>query len=255
MVPLRTVVATALGLLVIGAASHGRAAGGKVPEVTIGNTRLTLGDVAVGIDAVVAAVDLGPAPAPGASRLLLRAEILAALATQGLVARHPWPSAVRVTRKMKTLGAAELGRITRQALAEQPMPRGVTLAAVRAPARIQVADGWSSVHVELPRPPRRVGRFATTAMVSFLTDGDPVAVVAVPVDLALGPDAARRDQGRGDPVNVRVRRGLVEVTIRGLASAEADVGDMLPVLLRSSGRTLQAQLIEPGLAELVQVAR
>ncbi len=49
-----------------------------------------------------------------------------------------------------------------------------------------------------------------------------------------------------------VRQGLIEVRIGASAGADANIGDMLPVVLRPSGRVLQARLIEPTVALAVE---
>jgi hypothetical protein len=40
-----------------------------------------------------------------------------------------------------------------------------------------------------------------------------------------------------------VSRGLVEVTTPAVTSADADIGDVVQVLLRPSGRALRAELV------------
>ena len=41
-----------------------------------------------------------------------------------------------------------------------------------------------------------------------------------------------------------VRKGLVEVSIAGVAGSDADVGGVLPVVLRPSGRVLRARAVD-----------
>jgi hypothetical protein len=57
---------------------------------------------------------------------------------------------------------------------------------------------------------------------------------------------------RGGALTLVVRRGLVEVTSAAVAGADADIGNILQVTLRPSGRTVRARLVEKDLAELVE---
>ena len=46
----------------------------------------------------------------------------------------------------------------------------------------------------------------------------------------------------GLAITLVIRRGLVEVSSAGTAGADADVGDLVPVVLSPSGRTISARL-------------
>jgi flagella basal body P-ring formation protein FlgA len=104
------------------------------------------------------------------------------------------------------------------------------------------------VSVELARPPRRVGPFSATAYLDLRRGDELIARVPVRVDLTLSAEAATPDLARGAAVTLVVRHGLVEVRASGSATADADVGETLPVMLRPSGRIIRARLIEPALA-------
>ncbi len=66
-------------------------------------------------------------------------------------------------------------------------------------------------------------------------------------------EIANASRGRGSvavlglDVNVgkgeAVRRGLIEVSTQAVTSADGDIGDVVQVLLRPSGRALRAQLV------------
>lgn len=215
-------------------------------RIEVSSPRVRLADVIRRCPAALADVDLGPAPMPGGSRILDRAQIAEALRARGLDAPAHLPEAVRVVRRTEALTPARLEQLTREALTQ--LPRGAELAAVRAPRGIEVPAGWTALRAEIARPPRRTGSLATTAMVTFLDHDTVLARVAVPIELTLGPDAARPDLARGAPVTLLVRQGLVDVRVSAAAGADADVGDTLPVMLRPSGRALRARLLEPDVA-------
>jgi flagella basal body P-ring formation protein FlgA len=96
------------------------------------------------------------------------------------------------------------------------------------------------------------GPFAATAIVTFLGGSDVIARVPVRVDLTLSAEAATPDLAHGTAVTLVVRQGLIEVRIGASAGADANIGDTLPVVLRPSGRVLQARLIEPTVALAVE---
>lgn len=215
--------------------------------------RVLLGDVLPSASPELAAVDLGPSPALGALRVLTRDDLVLAIHDARLEVPARLPRVVRITRRARALGPAELDRLVRSFAVT---PRGVTVAAVRAPRLLSVPDGFDRLRVELPRPPRRSGPFRTTARLDFSQDGETVAQTTVPVELAVSEEAATPDVARSSPLRITVRHGLVEVSVMGMAGSDAFVGDLLPVTLAvGSGRILRARVTGPGEAEVVEAAR
>lgn len=221
----------------LGLASYAHAA--PPVEVAVEGPRVHLAELV----ADATDVDLGPVPSAGGSRIVGRAEILAALKDAGAPPPKKLPDAIRVVRKMAQLAAPEIERAVRDALAAK-MPRGATLAAVQAPRTLSVPQGWTRTVTELPHPPRRSGAFNTTATVSFYRDDEVLARALVPVELSLSSAAATYDVMRGGSVTLVIRRGLVEVTVAASAGADADIGGTLPITLRPSGRVVSARLID-----------
>ena len=75
--------------------------------------------------------------------------------------------------------------------------------------------------------------------------------LSVPLELNLSQEATVYDVTRGSRVTLVIRRGLIEVSSVGTAGADADVGDLVPVILTPSGRTLSARLEDKDHAALV----
>ncbi|HSO36138.1 MAG TPA: flagella basal body P-ring formation protein FlgA, partial [Labilithrix sp.] len=123
------------------------------------------------------------------------------------------------------------------------IPRGVTITAVRAVA-LPVPDGFDKVTVDLPTMPRRAGTVTVTAAVAFVAQGDVVARMTVPVDFAVTAEALVPDVAKGAAITLLVRRGLVEVSIGAVAGADGDLGGILPILLKPSGRVVRARVID-----------
>ncbi len=236
-------LALTIALALLSAPAGGWAAAAAPRDVPVTGTRVHVGDVVPDADGAAAGVDVGPSPTAGGSRIITRAEIAAALGAKQIAAPASLPDAVRVVRKAKRLGAADMDAIVRSALGGRPLGRGVRLTAVRFDRPVDVADGWSRVDVDVPRAPKRVGPFVTTAIASFFAgDADVTARVPVLVELDVSPDGAAYDTARGSAVTLVVSRGAVEVRAAGVTTADADVGDLVPVQLRQSGRVLRARL-------------
>jgi Chaperone for flagella basal body P-ring formation len=213
------------------------------PTVVVTGTRIHLGDLVPGAEPPAAALDLGPSPAAGVSRLVTRADVAAALAGTQVASLAGVPDAVNVVRKARRLAPSEVDAIVRAALGARELGHGVTLASVRADRAFDVADGWTRVAVDVPRAPKKAGTFTTTAIASLFVGDDVIARLPVPVDLAVSSDGATFEVARGATVTLVVRRSFVEVRAPGFAGADADVGDPLPVQLRPSGRVVRARLV------------
>jgi hypothetical protein len=222
-------------------------------DVPVTGTRVHVGDVVPDADVAAALVDIGPSPTAGGSRLVTRAEIVAALGAKQLAAPASLPDAVRIVRKARHLAPADIELLVRSAIAAKPLGRGVTLSAVRAPHPVDVADGWARVDVDVPRAPKHAGPFTTTAIASFYAaESDVTARIPVPVELMVSPDGASFDTARGAAITLVVRRGAVEVRAAAVTMADGDVGDLVPVQLRQSTRVLRSRLTAPDEAIAVE---
>ncbi len=222
----------------------------SIPEVRIATTRVHLTDVLPAITGDAGAFDLGPAPTPGGSRLVTRDDLLRALGEARAPVPAKLPEAIRVIRRMRRLLALEIEQITRTAL-PATMARGTALTALRAPKSIDVADGWDTIVARVPRPPHRVGSFPTTVTLAFLAGAETLAEISFPVDVTVSAAGAGFDLARGGQLTLIVKRGLVEIEAQAFAAADADIGAVLPVTLRPSGRVVRARLLTADRAELV----
>lgn len=234
------------------AAAPALGAAPSVPEIAVARGRVTIADVLPGAAKEIAFVDLGPAPAPGGSRVITRDDLRRALAAAGAREPRALPAAVRVVRRMVKIGAAEMDRLARGALSGSSLPRGATLSAVRAPRSAEVAAGWDAVRASLPRPPHRMGPFTAVAMIHFTAGTEELAAVPVPVDLTLSAEAMAYDLPRGSTLTLVVKRDLVVVEVAAIAGADADVGAILPVTIRPTKRVVRARLVSRERAEIVE---
>ncbi len=237
----RTLLASLLVLAGALGATSGDAATPR--QLVVTGTRIHVRDIVPDADAAAGEIDLGPSPAAGGSRLVTRADIVAALDAKQVAAPPALPDAVRVLRGARHLAASDVNSIVQTALGPKALGRGVTLTAVRADRAFDVADGWTRVDVDVPRAPKKAGPFATTGIASFFAGDDVIARLPVRLELAVSAEGATYDTARGAALTLIVRRTLVEVRAAAFAAADADVGDAIPVQLRPSGRVVRARLV------------
>jgi hypothetical protein len=213
-----------------------------VRRVEVVGARLRLGDLVGGLGHL-AQVDLGPAPAPGVSRLVRREEIRAELEAQGIVSVPRLPEAVRVSRRLERVTTEKLQALASEAVRGVGLREGVVLRRVEAPANLKVASGWQRVSATVPRPPRRPGEWLTTVTLAFELDGQKLARIAVPAVFDVSPAAAAPDLAKGGPVTLVVKSGLVEIAARASAGDNANVGDVIPVTVGATGKVVRAKLV------------
>ena len=223
------------------AAKPAKAKVARIPEVVIAHARLTVGDVLPTATTEAAAIDLGASPPLGGSRMLDHDEIALALTSRHVEAPADIPLAVRVTRKADHLEGVGLERIVRQAL-DARMPKGASLTGIHLTRPLAIPSGWTRVSAELPRPARKVGPVSSATTLNFYEGDQPIAMASIPVELTLSEAAMVPDVPRGSHVTLVIRRGLVEVSTLGSANVDGDIGDAVPILLKPSGRIVQARI-------------
>lgn len=211
---------------------------------SVASNRVLLGDLVADAPLDLRPVDLGPAPMPGGVRVILRDAVRDAYTAHARTAPSDLPPAFTVGRRMQSLTAHALEARIRESVGTTGLPRGVTLTSIHCPPAVVVPDGWDALTVELLGLPRRAGAARVSARVSLRQGADELAVVSVPMDVALDAEAVRPDVVHGAPVQLLIRRGLVEVSSPATAGVDARVGDVFPVVLHPSGRTLRARLID-----------
>ncbi len=192
-------------------------------------------------DTEIGALDLGPAPAPGATRTIRRAEILAALReagrpVDGLVV----PRALRIERRAVRLSVEDIVRHAQAAVTEAVSPceldrlvvtttatvgEGPVRVAVRASAR--PSDGAGLVVLELSTPGARTevpARVELRCPAPVLSAGAEVAVI--------------------------VRSGRVQISARGVARQAGRRGDEVRVRIEPTGALVTATVVDGHTVEV-----
>lgn len=166
------------------------------------------------------------------------------------------PAAPRAPMTTHRASADELVAIVREAIASSgaKLPRGATLTRVRSATSVDLPNSSTRVTIEVTPPPRRAGAVVVPAVLSFWKDENVTARVPVTIELSIPADALVRDVSKGSPLVVVVRRGLVEVSAPAVSAADGDIGEVIQVLLRPSGRALRAKLVAKDRAVAVDEA-
>ncbi len=188
----------------------------------------------------------------------MRAVVLAlvlALAPAGTA--HAVPNAKPKTTRHPA--ASELTELARTAITTSAarLPKGATLVAARSSAGglVGIPIAPTRVTIDVTPAPRRAGTVNATAVLVFWKEGDVSTRVPLTLELSVPPEALLYDVQKGSVLTLVVRRGLIEVSVQAVASADADVGDVVQVLLRPSGRALRAQVIAKDRALAVEDGR
>lgn len=151
----------------------------------------------------------------------------------------------------------EIDRIAREAIAASPpaIPKGTTIKSIRCTTTPEIPDSPSNVTIDVTKPARRAGISSTSAVLTFHRDASIAARVAVTLELDMSPEAATFDVPKGAPLVLVIKRGLLEITTPAVTSEGADLGDVVQVLLRPSGRALRGQIVAKDRAIAVEELR
>lgn len=220
-------------------------------ERVIDAARIRLGDLIPSAPAVVHDVDLGPAPAPGNSRLLSRQEIERQLRDAG---RSPTlvrlPASIRVTSAAKRWTVAELQTLVQPAV-ERALPRGARLSKLRVRKGYALSPRSEVGRVTFGKLPKREGPFQTTAMVELLADGETSVRLPVSVELELGTQATQSVLEKGAAVHLVIERGAARVSAVGVALSAGDVGDVVQFKVQNTHKVLRARIQSRTTAKVV----
>jgi len=222
------------------------------PTQSIDHARLLAGDVVKAAPAGIAEIDLGPAPPPGGSRLLTKNEIEHMLRQRGVdTTKLTIPASIRVVAAAKRVTPGELTALVTPAIV-QTLPPGVALTKVQPTYEVVVPPSATVGPVEIPRHPRQKGPFRTTATVQMLADGEIVARVPVPVVLEVSEEAARPDVARGARIGLVIDRRSLRIMTQASCMLDANVGDVVNVLVVPTNRVVKAKITSRDEAQMVE---
>jgi len=222
-------------------------------ERTIDGTRIHLKDVSDGYDeGELASLDLGPAPPPGNSRLLSRAEVEGQLRAAGDDARSlRMPAALRVKSAAKRWSPEEL----REALTPRLMaalPLGLTFKAAKLNRALVTSPSVVIGAAHFPKFPKREGELTLTATVDLQQDGVTVVRVPVTVVVVVTEAATHAAVSKGARINLVIEHGPARVTALATALSDTELGALGSFRVSSTQRVLRARLLSPDSALVVE---
>ena len=225
---------------------------GPESKVTVSRPRIVVGDILDRANLLVASIDLGPAPAPGGSRVFSRDDIELAIrrsgqSPQGLVI----PGIVRVESASVRTSAADLASVLRPEIAKQ-LSTGISLVKVEPMGELVLPPRARLHGVTFPKVPRIRGNFQTAAMAEFSLDGAIVARIAVPITMMVADEAVRADTVRGTRIALTSDVGNVQITTSAVLLSDARIGDTISAQVTSTNRVVRVRLSRPDLAQLVE---
>lgn len=221
------------------------------PSVTISGGRILLGDVVPGTKSEAAAVDLGRAPSPGGSRLLVRLEVLRAVRDAGLSPESlQIPEVIRVVSAKRSVSPDELAQRI-MPLLQSKLRSGVRLVSAQPRTSVDMSPGAVVIGVEVPRQARRAGIQKLTALVELQAPGGASFRVAVPIVVDVSQSASQPDLRRGAEVRLVVRKSGAEIGADALALVDAEVGEIVQFKVLHTGRVIKARVESAEVALVV----
>lgn len=201
---------------------------------TIDGDTVRLGDIAdiegeIGAD--LSTLEIGEAPAPGATRTWSGTAILERLRARGVdlaAVRYVIPPVVHIGRRAQEVSIATVRALVEEHLARQLEPMGprARVRAVEVPTAVVLAPGRYETRIRSAREVALTGR--APLVVEFVQNGLPVATVNVTAQIDVFEDVyvARRGIARGAIIgseDVVVEQRETSALPRGVVRGAADV--------------------------------
>ncbi|MEN3000421.1 MAG: flagella basal body P-ring formation protein FlgA [Armatimonadota bacterium] len=226
-------------------------------EITAQAERFRLGDIASVEGGTpsqreqLKQIELGAAPLPGQKRLFTRQQLLTRLRQHGIdpqMLQIEMPDTVRITRMAQSLSMDALERFAQEQLtrflgesaAHWQLERGKTTETLALP------EGDLSFRL-MGEP--RIGTDTATLEVEVLVNGQPKAQRMLRFRT---PQRARTLLVRsGETVQVQVRAEGVLLEVSGLARASGAEGEVIPVYIPTTQKTVRARVMDKGRVEVI----
>ena len=200
----------------------------------------------------LAALDLGPAPPPGGSRLFSLDDLrTAAILAHADISGVTLPPGVRVVRASRRYTDQELESLVRPALLAA-LPVGAAVIALHLPKSLLSVPDLQVGTIRISRLPKHPGATRVTPVAELTSNGATVARLAVAVDLQLDERAARYTLERGATLELVIDTGSARISATAAVMAPADVGDIVPCQVLNTRKVLRARIISRAEASVVQ---
>ena len=221
------------------------------PVRTLEGSRIRLGELADTSDPELKALDLGPAPPPGSSRLISREDVLRELRNQGFEQKKlAFPPVLRVVSASRRYSPNELSALLLPEV-NAALPHGVTLKDLKVPHGLVTSPRVSVGRIKLPKLARRAGPVDVTVVAELTQDGEVVTRVAVGLALDVSEQAAAPLIDKGARVDLVILTGSARISARAVALEPADIGEVASFKVSTTQRVLRARLESRTQAQVV----
>lgn len=221
------------------------------PVRTLESTRIRLGELTETSDPELKALDLGPAPPPGSSRLISREDIQRELRAQGLEQKKlSFPAVLRVVSASRRYSQNELSALLLPEV-NRALPPGVSLKELKAPRALVTAPRVSVGRIKLPKLARRAGQVDVTVVADLLQDGEVVTRLAFGLSLDVSEQAAAPLIDKGARVDLVILTGSARISASAVALEAVDIGEVASFKVSTTQRVLRARLESRTQAQVV----
>lgn len=225
------------------------------PSVSVSSTRFCLAEIAElagGDEALrraLGAMELGASPLPGQKRTFTRQQLLTRLRQHGYDPTQftiEMPDTIQITRVAQAVGASAVEQFAR---AEIQKRTGVDISRWRLenpPAEIALPEGTLNFVVE---GTPRVSEKSALIEIAVQVNNETRARYSLRFQ---APPSTRTPLVRaGETVQVVVQSGGVVIEVSGVARASGAEGEVIPVYVPETQKTVRARVAEKGRVEVV----
>ena len=238
--------------LVLSMASLGPAFADAPRGVSVSAQRITLRDVLPDCPASACDADLGAAAPAGSSRLIAAAAIRSALAAAGAdVALYPGTEGVQVSSLGQAFSPRELAEWVRPSI-ERSLPQGVRLTGIEPRSSALLPLTASAGTCTFSQLPKRPGPQSSTVLVDVLHEGKVVRRLSLLVRLVMSEQAAQPTVHKGQSLSLVITRRTATISAQGVALKDAELGQIAPFKVQSTGRVVLARVESAETAAVVE---
>lgn len=213
------------------------AASAPVEEREVTGARIELGELVPSAPDIMRSIDVGPAPAPGSSRLFSRDTIVRQVSAAGFDASSlELRSSVRARRRGTTHSAESLQQLL-TAPVEAALPSGVTLLNLTVSSSLTLEE-FEIATINIPKLPKRAGALRIALAIEFKNGNAPGVRLPVTAVVSQTEEALRSTVSRGQRIQLVIQHGAVRIAADSVALADGDVGDELRFRVLRTGKIL-----------------
>lgn len=212
---------------------------------------VVLGQVWKAAPAHLSDLQIGSAPPPGSSRLIVRAELVRRLSEHGADVRGlSLPNSVRIKTRTDQWTPERLENAARD-LCESKLRSGMSLKRVTVRSSQLVPQGSVPGTLTLTAIPRRVGEVSVSGTLNLEYDGQIVRRVPVSFLLEVDETGATPLVAQGAVLQLFVEKSSAQISALAEALREGDVGDTVPFRVQATKRVVQGVIVSPHRARVV----